>query len=89
MRIPVHGCCSAAVGCSKQVTGTAQSDPNKPPLALSKDGYGIVAGFDDAPVKIEIYTEPQCNHCADLQPTSATSSPTTSPSATRRSPTAR
>jgi protein-disulfide isomerase len=57
----------AAVGCTKQVTGTAESDPNKPPLEVSDDGYGIVAGFADAPVKIEIYTEPQCNHCADLQ----------------------
>jgi protein-disulfide isomerase len=57
----------AAVGCTKQVAGTAASDPNKPPLSVSKDGYGIVAGFADAPAKIEIYTEPQCNHCADLQ----------------------
>jgi len=56
-----------AVGCTKQVTGTAESDPNKPPLAVSKDGYGIVAGFDNAQAKIEIYTEPQCNHCANLQ----------------------
>ena len=56
-----------AVGCTKQVAGTAESDPNKPPLTVSKDGYGIVAGFDNAPTKIVIYTEPQCNHCADLQ----------------------
>ncbi|HEY6577226.1 MAG TPA: thioredoxin domain-containing protein [Mycobacterium sp.] len=56
-----------AVGCTKQVAGTAESDPSKPPLSVSKDGYGIVAGFDNAPAKIEIYTEPQCNHCADLQ----------------------
>lgn len=54
-------------GCSKQVAGAAQPDPTKPPLSVSKDGYGIVAGFADAPKKIEIYTEPQCNHCADLQ----------------------
>jgi len=56
-----------AVGCTKQVTGTAGPDPDKPPLTISKDGYGIVAGFANAPKKIEIYTEPQCNHCADLQ----------------------
>jgi len=54
-------------GCTKQVSGAAESDPNKAPLSISKDGYGIVAGFSDAPKKIEIYTEPQCNHCADLQ----------------------
>jgi hypothetical protein len=57
----------AGVGCTKQVAGTAESDPNKPPLSVSKDGYGLVAGFANAPAKIEIYTEPQCNHCADLQ----------------------
>jgi hypothetical protein len=57
----------AGVGCTKQVAGTAESDPNKPPLSVSKDGYGLVAGFANAPAKIEIYTEPQRNHCADLQ----------------------
>src|SRR6476646_6311951 len=56
-----------AGGCTKQIAVTAESDPKKPPLSVSKDGYGIVAGFDNAPKKIEIYTEPQCNHCADLQ----------------------
>ena len=54
-------------GCTKQVAGAAQRDPVQPPVALSDDGYGIVAGFDDAPVRIEIFTEPQCPHCADLQ----------------------
>ena len=54
-------------GCTKQASGTAQPDPNQPPLTLSKDGFGIVAGFDDAPTRIEIFTEPQCSHCADLQ----------------------
>jgi protein-disulfide isomerase len=57
----------AAAGCTKQVSGTAQPDPNKAPLELSEDGFGIVAGFDNAPVRIEIFTEPQCTHCADLQ----------------------
>jgi Thioredoxin len=57
----------AVVGCSKQVSGAAQPDPSQPPLALSEDGFGIAAGFDDAPVRIEIFTEPQCTHCADLQ----------------------
>ena len=56
-----------AVGCTNQVTGTATQDPTQPPLALSEDGYGIVAGYPDAPVQIELYTEPQCSHCADLQ----------------------
>ena len=58
-----------AVGCTNQITGTATQDPTQPPLALSDDGYGIVAGYPDAPVQIELYTEPQCSHCEDLQAT--------------------
>lgn len=61
------GVLATAVGCSRQVAGTAVPNPERPALAITEDGYGIVAGFGDAPVKIEIYTEPQCNHCADLQ----------------------
>ena len=57
----------AVAGCTTQVSGTAQRDPAQPPLAVSEDGFGIVAGFDDAPTHIEIFTEPQCSHCADLQ----------------------
>ncbi|KUH83476.1 MULTISPECIES: thioredoxin domain-containing protein [unclassified Mycobacterium] len=57
----------AAVGCTRQVAGTAQRHPDQPPLTVSEDGYGVVAGFADAPVRIEIFTEPQCTHCADLQ----------------------
>lgn len=56
-----------AVGCTNQITGTATQDPMQPPLALSDDGYGIVAGYPDAPVQIEFYTEPQCSHCEELQ----------------------
>ncbi len=63
----VLGLLLAVAGCSKQVSGSAQPDPEQPPLAMSEDGYGVVAGFDDAPAQIEIYTEPQCSHCADLQ----------------------
>lgn len=54
-------------GCSREITGVAQVDPRGPGTALSKDGFGIVAGDPDARVHIELYTEPQCNHCADLQ----------------------
>jgi protein-disulfide isomerase len=56
-----------AVGCTNQINGTATKDPTQPPLALSEDGYGIVAGDPDAPVQIELYTEPQCSHCEELQ----------------------
>jgi protein-disulfide isomerase len=54
-------------GCTKQVTGAPQVSSTTVPLAVAQDGFGIVAGFDDAPAKIEIYTEPQCTHCGDLQ----------------------
>ncbi|MGV0644568.1 thioredoxin domain-containing protein [Mycolicibacterium sp. XJ2546] len=56
-----------AAGCTKQIAGAAQPDPDKPPVELSADGYGVVAGFDNARAHIEIFTEPQCTHCADLQ----------------------
>ena len=57
----------ALAGCTTQVSGTAQRDPAQPALVVSEDGFGITAGFDDAPTHIEIFTEPQCSHCADLQ----------------------
>lgn len=56
-----------SVGCSRQVVGTPAPPKIAAPLALSEDGFGLVAGFDTAPARIEIYTEPQCRHCADLQ----------------------
>jgi protein-disulfide isomerase len=54
-------------GCSRAISGAPQPDPRKPGVVVSKDGYGIVAGFDDAPVRVEIFTEPQCSRCAELQ----------------------
>lgn len=54
-------------GCSREIAGVAQVDPRGPGTALSKDGFGIVAGDPNARVHIELYTEPQCSHCADLQ----------------------
>src|SRR5882757_10912630 len=54
-------------GCSRQITGTAQVDPNQTLASITKDGFGIRAGSEDAPVQVELYTEPQCSHCADLQ----------------------
>ncbi|MDT7755459.1 MAG: hypothetical protein QOH27_1357, partial [Mycobacterium sp.] len=57
----------ASTGCTQQIKGSARADPVKAPVELVKDGFGIKLGFDDAPVQLELYTEPQCNHCADLQ----------------------
>lgn len=54
-------------GCTRQVSGVAQPDPATAPVVITEDGYGIRLGFDDAPVEVEIFTEPQCSHCADLQ----------------------
>jgi len=54
-------------GCAKEITGVAIPDPRQPGVALTSDGFGIVTGFAEAPVQIEIFTEPQCSHCADLQ----------------------
>lgn len=65
--VGVLGLLLSLVGCSKQITGTALQDSVTVPLSVADDGYGIVAGFDDAPARIEIFTEPQCSHCADLQ----------------------
>jgi hypothetical protein len=54
-------------GCAKEITGVAVPDPRQPGVALTEDGFGIMTGFADAPVQVEIFTEPQCSHCADLQ----------------------
>jgi hypothetical protein len=54
-------------GCSRQITGTAAVDPNQPLTSITKDKFGIRAGLAEAPVQLELYTEPQCSHCADLQ----------------------
>jgi protein-disulfide isomerase len=54
-------------GCSRAIAGVAQVDPRGPATQLSKDGFGILAGDPNAPIQIELYTEPQCTHCADLQ----------------------
>jgi hypothetical protein len=55
------------VGCTRQITGTARQDPNQPRTAITEDGYGILVGDPEAAVQIEVFTEPQCPHCAALQ----------------------
>ncbi len=57
----------ALTGCGRSVTGSALRDPNLPGVSISSDGFGIIAGLPDAPAQIELYTEPQCTHCAHLQ----------------------
>jgi protein-disulfide isomerase len=57
----------ATAGCTQVVSGVAKPDPNGPPTEITKDGSGVHIGFTDAPLQIEIFTEPQCPHCAQLQ----------------------
>jgi protein-disulfide isomerase len=59
----------ALAGCTREVAGFAQPDSHPPGVTLSPDGYGISVGLSDAPVQLEIFTEPQCEHCADFQAT--------------------
>lgn len=54
-------------GCSRIVAGTAVIDPNRPGVAVTDDGYGIRVGSADAPLQLNIYTEPQCPACGRLQ----------------------
>ena len=54
-------------GCTRDISGVAQQDPHGPATKIAEDGFGIIAGDPSAPVQIELFTEPQCTHCADLQ----------------------
>ncbi len=54
-------------GCAREISGVAQRDPHGPATAITDDGFGIIVGDPKAPVQLELYTEPQCTHCADLQ----------------------
>jgi len=56
-------------GCSTTVAGQAIRDPRQAGVALTDDKFGITAGFPDAPVQLELFTEPQCEHCAAFQAT--------------------
>ena len=60
---------TASTGCGRTVAGSALRDPDLPGVTLTADGFGIIAGRPDAPAQIEVYTEPQCTHCAHLQDT--------------------
>lgn len=60
---------AGSAGCGRTITGSALRDPDLPGVALTADGFGIIAGRPDAPAQIEVYTEPQCTHCAHLQDT--------------------
>ena len=57
----------AVTGCTRGVSGSAVGDLNPPLVEVTEDQFGIRAGLQDAPVQLELYTEPQCTHCAELQ----------------------
>ncbi|MDX1887967.1 DsbA family protein [Mycolicibacterium sp. 050158] len=57
----------ALVGCSRNLAGTPRGDLAPPLVAITDDEFGIRAGLADAPIQLELFTEPQCSHCADLQ----------------------
>jgi protein-disulfide isomerase len=57
----------ALTGCSRSIGGSAMGDLDPPLVGITEDQFGIRAGLENAPVQLEIYTEPQCTHCADLQ----------------------
>lgn len=54
-------------GCGRTVRGAGTADPHTPGTTITADGFGIIAGKPDAGIQIELYTEPQCSHCAHLQ----------------------
>jgi len=54
-------------GCTRSIAGQAQPDLHGPMTKITDDGYGILVGDPTAPVQLELFTEPQCTHCADLQ----------------------
>lgn len=68
--VAVVGIAAAASACTSMVEGRATlpagTDP-KAELMLTEDGFGIQIGKPFAPAAIEIFTEPQCTHCADFQ----------------------
>ena len=45
-------------------TGTAHAD-----VPRTADGNAVMAGSGDAPAQLEIFCEPQCPHCAELEST--------------------
>lgn len=57
----------STTGCTRLVDGNALANGNKPGAEITEDGWGVQIGYSDAPAQIELYTEPQCPACAQLQ----------------------
>lgn len=56
-----------SIGCTRVVGGNAEANQHEPGTELSTDGYGLVLGFDDTPVQLDVFIEPQCPHCAQFE----------------------
>ncbi|UAK53284.1 thioredoxin domain-containing protein [Mycolicibacterium smegmatis] len=54
-------------GCARVVEGTPQANTDPPGSEITEDGSGILIGYHAAPVRIEIFAEPQCPPCGRLQ----------------------
>jgi protein-disulfide isomerase len=54
-------------GCTRDIGGSAVGDADPPLAEITEDQFGIRAGLQNAPVQLELFTEPQCTHCAELQ----------------------
>ncbi|HZA09497.1 DsbA family protein [Mycobacterium sp.] len=60
----------AAAACTSTTDGRAVAPSGvdlKADVVIAEDGYGVQLGKPYAPAAIEIFTEPLCSHCADLQ----------------------
>lgn len=57
----------ALSGCAREIAGVAQRDSSASGVTITDDEFGILVGRPDAPAQIELFTEPQCDHCAQLQ----------------------
>ncbi|AKS36834.1 protein-disulfide isomerase [Mycolicibacterium goodii] len=57
----------STAGCARVVEGTPQANTDPPGSEITEDGAGILIGYHAAPVRIEIFAEPQCPPCGRLQ----------------------
>src|SRR5699024_6226283 len=53
--------------CLMASAAPARADIGQQGTALTSDGYGVLLGSADAPVRLEIFCEPQCPDCAEFE----------------------
>ncbi|HEU0192265.1 MAG TPA: thioredoxin domain-containing protein [Mycobacterium sp.] len=57
-------------GLAGPLTPAPATAADAPQTVRTGDGYGVVLGAADAPVRLEIFCEPQCPHCKEFEDTS-------------------